>query len=67
MGLIVAGIANMDYVVDRVKGAEWADGANRGDGTDGTDVVEMALRMNALLYFDCLGHKELKKTAQNGL
>ena len=35
--------------------ADWADGADRGDGTDGTDVAEMALRMNALFYFDCLG------------
>ena len=35
--------------------ADWADGADRGDRTDGTDVAEMALRMNALFYFDCLG------------
>ena len=41
-------------------GADWAD---RGDGTD---VAEMALRMNALFYFDCVGHKELKNIAYNG-
>ena len=34
-------------------GADWADGA------------EMAQRMNALFYFDCLGHKELKNIAYN--
>ena len=27
----------------------------------------MALRMNALLYFYCLGHKEFKNIAHNGL
>ena len=37
---------NMGYVVDGVERADWADG---------TDVAEVALRMNALLYFDCLG------------
>ena len=41
--------------------ADWADGADRGDGTDGTDVAEMALRMNALFYFDCLGVIGVKK------
>ena len=51
----MAEITNIGYVVD------WADGANRGNGTDGTDVAEMALRMNALIYFDCLGHKEFRK------
>ena len=40
----VAEITIMGYVVDGVKGADWAD------GTHGT---EMALRMNALIYFDC--------------
>ena len=63
----MAEIADMGYVVDRVKGADWADGADRGDGTVGTDVAEMALRMNALFYFDCLGQKELKDIAYNGL
>ena len=43
-------------MVDRIEGTDWAGGADRGDGTDGTDVAEMAL-----LYFDCLGHKEFKK------
>ena len=42
--------------------ADWADGADRGDRTDGTDVTEMA-RMNALFYFDCIGHKEFKNNA----
>ena len=45
-------------------GANWADGADRDEGTD---VAEMALRMNALFYFDCLGQKELKDIAYNGL
>ena len=40
-------------MVDRIEGADWAGGADRGDRTD---VAEMAL-----LYFDCLGHKEFKK------
>ena len=44
----MAEIANMGYMVDGV------------DRTDGTDVTEMALRMNAIFYFDCLGHKEFK-------
>ena len=43
-------IANMGYVVDE------AEGADRADGTDETDVAEMALSMNALFYFDCLRH-----------
>ena len=60
-GTGVSEIANMDYVVDR------AEGADRGDGTDETDVAEMKLRMNALFHFDCLGHKELKNIAYNGL
>ena len=30
-------------------------------------VVKMALRMNALFYFDCFGHKEFKIIAFNGL
>ena len=60
-GTGVSEIANMDYVVDR------AEGADRGDGTDETDVAEIA-RMNALFYFDCIGHKvkEFKNKAQNG-
>ena len=49
---------NMGYVVDE---AEWADRADRAD------VAEMALCMNALFYFDCLGHKEFKNIAYNGL
>ena len=28
---------------------------------------EMALRMNTLFYFECLGHKEFKNIAYNGL
>ena len=56
--------ADMGYVVDGVEGADWAD---RADRDDGTDVAEMALRMNALFYFDCLGQKELKDIANNGL
>ena len=60
----VAENADMGYVVDGVEGADWADGADRDDGTD---VAEMALRMNALFYFDCLGQKELKDIAYNGL
>ena len=53
----VSEIANLGYVVD---------GADRADGTDGTDVTEMA-RMNALFYFDCIGHKEFKNNAHIGL
>ena len=49
----MAEIANMGYVVDGVQGADWANGADRGDGTDGTEV---ALRMNALIYHYCFGH-----------
>ena len=53
------------YMVDEAEGAFKADGADR---TDETDMARMALRMNSLLYFDCLGHKELKKNiAYNGL
>ena len=43
--------------------ADWADGADRGDGTDGTEMA----RMNALFYFDCIGHKEFKNNAHIGL
>ena len=57
----MAEIAIMGYVGDRVEGADWADRADRGDGTDGTDVAEMAIRMNALFYFDCLGVIGVKK------
>ena len=59
----MAEIAIMGYLVDRVEGAYWADGADRGDATYGADVAEMSIRMNALFYFDCLGHKELKNIA----
>ena len=45
---------DMVYTVDGVERAVWADGT---DGTYGTDVAEVALRMNILLYFDCLGQK----------
>ena len=51
----------MGYVVEE------ADYVNRADWTDETDVAEMALRMNALFYFDCLGRQELKNMAQYGL
>ena len=60
----MAEITNVGYVVDKAEGAHWADGA---DGTDETDMAEMALHMNALFYFDCLGHKECKNLAYNGL
>ena len=60
----MAKIANL---VDEAEGSDWADGADRADGTDETDVAEMKLRMNALFHFDCLGHKELKNIAYNGL
>ena len=63
----MAKIANLGYVVDEAEGSDWADGADRADGTDETDVAEMKLRMNALFHFDCLGHKELKNIAYNGL
>ena len=52
----------MGSVVDEAEWADWADGA---DGTDETDVTEMALRMNALFYFDCLNHQQLKNVAHN--
>ena len=39
----MAEIANVGHVVGGVKRTVW------------TDVAEVALRMNALLYFDCLG------------
>ena len=48
-------------MVDDADRVDWAD------GTDETDVTEMALRMNALFYFDCLDHYELKNVAYNGL
>ena len=57
----------MGYVVDVPEGADWDDGADRVDGTDEADVAEMGLRMNALFYFDCLGHKEFKNVEYNGL
>ena len=57
----------MGYVVDEVEEAYWADGADRADGTNETDMAEMALRMNALIYFDSLGHKEFKNIAYDGL
>ena len=63
----MAEIANMGYVVDEAEEGDWADRADRADGTDETDVAEMALRMNALFYFDCLDHKEFKRIAYNGL
>ena len=63
----MAEIANMGYVVDEAEEANWADGAERADGIDETDVTEMALSMNALFYFDSLGHKELKNIAYDGL
>ena len=56
-GTNVAEIANMGFVFDGVQGtdrAEW----DRAEMGDTTDVAEMALRMNALFYFECLGHKE---------
>ena len=53
-------------MVDEAEGADWADGANRAVGTDETDVAEIALRMNALFYFDYLGYQEVKKIAYNG-
>ena len=58
------------YMVDEAEGAFKADGADR---TDETDMARMALRMNSLLYFDCLGHKEFNYSicyivcAYNGL
>ena len=48
-------------MVDEAEGADWADGADRADETDVTDMAEIALHIKALFYFDCLGHKELKK------
>ena len=60
----MAEIANMGYVVDEAQGTYWADWADR---TDETDVAEMALRMHAQFYFDCLGHKEFKGVAHIGL
>ena len=59
----VAENTDMGYVVDGVEGAHWADGADRDEGTD---VAEMALRMNALFYFDCWGYKEFNKTISDG-
>ena len=56
----VAKIAYKGFVVDR------ANGAYRGDRTDGTVVAEMARRMNALFHFDCSDHRELKNIAHYG-
>ena len=52
----MAEIANMEYVVDEAGETYWADWVDRADETD---VAEMALRMHALFYFYCLGHKEI--------
>ena len=49
-------IANMGYVVDEAEETYWADWVDRADETD---VAEMALRMDALFYLYCLGHKEI--------
>ena len=43
---------------------EWAE---RADGTDETDMAEITLRMNAVFYFDSLGHKEFRNIAYDGL
>ena len=56
-GTNVAEIANMGYVFDGVQGTDRAK-RDRADMGDATDVAEMALHMNALFYFECLGHKE---------
>ena len=48
-------------MVDEAEGVDWAD------KTDETDATEMALRMNALFYFDCLDHYELKNVAHDRL
>ena len=45
-GTNVAEIANMGYVFD---GVQVTDRADMGDATD---MAEMALRMNALFYFE---------------
>ena len=63
----MAEIAFIGNVFEEAEGADWADGADRADGTDETDAAEMALRTNALFYFDCLGHKECKNLAYNKL
>ena len=39
-------------------------GVDRGDGAD---VAEMAIRINAQFYYDCLGPEELKNIAYNAL
>ena len=44
-----------------------AEGADRANGTEEAEGAEMALRMKALFYFDCFGHKEFKIIAYNGL
>ena len=67
MPIVVVKKANLGYVVDKVEGADLVDGAVRGDGTYGTDGTDLAQRMNALFYFYCLGHHELKNKAHNGL
>ena len=56
-GTNVAEIANMGFVFDGVHGTDRAE-RDRAEMGDTTDVAEMALRMNALFYFECLGHKE---------
>ena len=56
----MAEIANVGHVVDGVERTVWAY------RTDGTDVAEMALRMNALFYFGCSFHK-FKNIAYIGL
>ena len=40
--------------------ARGGDEGMRGMKAMGAEGAEMALRMNALFYFDCLGHQELK-------
>ena len=51
-------------MVGEAEEAEWAE---RADGTDETDMAEITLRMNALFYFDSLGHKEFRNIAYDGL
>ena len=54
-------------MVEEAEEAKWADGAERANGTDETDMAEITLRMNAVFYFDSLGHKEFKNIAYDGL
>ena len=51
-------------MVDEAEGADWANRADRANGTDETDLAEIAIRMKALF---CLGHKEFKNIVYNGL